>query len=343
MIGLLVMLTRLYYMQVVQHAFWMSKMNTGSDVSVRIPSVRGEIRDRNGVTLAANKANYAVEFYLPDMLRSYRDYNPNIPKHQYFASVKGMKRMLSEPDIVKIVNESTMPRLEKIGLAEDYNSERLRQHFRSNREVPFVYRTNIDFTKFAKYLEGGTGLSGVEVTNRPARYYPLGALGSHLLGYIGAVRHLEEQEDIGEFTFYDPDPEGKSQVEHTCNKWLRGEPGARILHRTAKGVIEGEIKRKEPKPGDNVLLTIDARMQFIAERALRDAGIGRGAAVVVDPNTGDILAMASVPSYDPNVFIPSVPAADWKKLTDDGTDPRTKRATQCYAPGSIYKVVTSLA
>ena len=343
LVGLLVIVGRLYYMQVVQHSFWLGKMNTGSEVSVRIPSVRGEIRDRNGVSLAANRPSYAIEFYLPDLLRNYRQENGNVPQHEYFATVRGMKRLLGEPDIVRIVNESAMPRLEELGLAEDYNSERIRLHFRNNREVPFVYRAGIDFSKFAKYVEGGTGIPGVEITNRPTRQYPFGALGAHLLGYIGAVRNLEEQEDIGEFTFYEPDPEGKSQLEHACNKWLRGQPGARVLHRTTKGTIERETRRIDPKPGDNVLLTIDTRLQYVVERALRDAGIGRGAAVVINPNNGHILAMASVPSYDPNVFIPSVPAAEWKKLTDDGTDPLTNRAVQGYAPGSIYKVVTALA
>ena len=344
MIGLLAMVGRLYQMQVLQYASWVAKLNTGSEVSVRIPSVRGEIRDRNGITLATNRPSYAIAFYMSDMVRSYREEKGSVPRHEYFATVKGMKRMLNEPDIVQVVNETALPRLKELNLAENYNSEKIRVHFRTNREVPFIYRAGLDFAKYGREpFEGKTSVPGVEITNRPTRQYPFGALGAHLLGYVGAVRHLEEQEDIGEFTFYDPDLEGKSQLEHSCNKWLRGEPGVRILRRTAKGVIEGETKRKEPTPGSNVLLTIDARLQYIVERALRDAGVGRAAAVVVDPNNGDILAMASVPSYDPNVFVPSVSAADWKKLTDDGTDPLTNRAVQGYAPGSIYKVVTSLA
>src|SRR5690348_5503053 len=105
MLGLLVMLARLYQMQVIQHEFWLGKMNIGSEVSVRIPAVRGEIRDRNNVTLATNRPNYAVEFYLPDMVRNYRSENGNVPRHEFFANVKGMKRMLGETDIVKVVNE----------------------------------------------------------------------------------------------------------------------------------------------------------------------------------------------------------------------------------------------
>jgi len=108
-----------------------------------------------------------------------------------------------------------------------------------------------------------------------------------------------------------------------------------------KGVITGEVRSEPPLQGNNVFLTIDARIQYITERALR--AVGRGAAVVVNPKNGDILAMASVPSYNPNVFIPSVSTEDWKKLDDDDTDPLTNRAIQGYAPGSTYKAVTALA
>jgi penicillin-binding protein 2 len=99
----------------------------------------------------------------------------------------------------------------------------------------------------------------------------------------------------------------------------------------------------EPKQGNHVYLTIDARMQYVVERALRDAGVGRAAAVVVDPTNGEILAMASVPSYDPNVFIPNISREHWQQITKDETDPLTNRAIQGYAPGSTYKAVSGLA
>ncbi len=342
-VGLGILLTKLYLEQIVRHERWVAKISNGTDVTVRLPAVRGEIRDRNGVTLADNRANYAIEFYLPDLIRSYRDDFGKVPTIEYLGTVGGMKKVLREPDIVQVVNKTVMPRLTQLGLAEDDNSERLRKHFRNKSEVPFVYRENLDVSMLAKAGESGAKVPGVEITKRPERQYPLGALGAHLLGYVGAIKHLEEQKDIDDFTFYEPDLEGKAQVERGCDKWLRGSPGARVLHRNAKRVIEGEVQRIEPVPGNNVLLTIDARLQCIVEHALRDAGVGRAAAVVVDPNNGDVLAMASVPSYDPNVFIPSVSVTDWKKLTADETDPLTNRAVQAYAPGSIYKTVTALA
>lgn len=341
--GLGVLLAKLYYEQIVRHEYWAAKISNSSEVTVRVPAIRGEIRDRNGRTLAENRASYALEFYLPDMVKNYREANGKVPMLEYLATIKQMKKVLREPDIVQIVNETVTPRLEELGLAKDYNSERLQRHFRNNSEVPYSYRDDVDFMVVAKYTQKGTGVPGVEVAQKPVRLYPYGALGAHLLGYVGAIKDIDQEPDIDHFKFYEPDLEGKAQVERFYDKWLRGTPGTRVLRRSMKGVIEGEIDRVEPKQGANVYLTIDARIQYIVERALRDAGIGRGAAVVVDPRNGEILGMASVPSYDPNTFIPSIAAHDWKTLTSDQTDPLIDRAVQGYAPGSIYKTVTALA
>jgi penicillin-binding protein 2 len=113
------------------------------------------------------------------------------------------------------------------------------------------------------------------------------------------------------------------------------------MRRNAKGQIDGVLREVPPTAGANVNLTIDARIQMIAEEALR--AVGRGAAVVVDPNNGNILAMASVPSFDPNAFIPSIKAKDWEALRKDEANPMVNRAVSGFPPGSTFKLVTSLA
>ena len=135
--------------------------------------------------------------------------------------------------------------------------------------------------------------------------------------------------------------DGKSNVEKTMDEYLRGQPGIRVLRRNAKGTIDGVVREEPPKQGANVYLTIDARIQTIADEALRV--VGRGAAVVVDPNNGNVLAMASVPSFDPNTFIPSIKAKDWKELRNDAAHPLINRAVSAFPPGSTFKIVTSLA
>lgn len=347
--GLGALVAKLWYEQVLRGPRWTAKLASRSEVTVRIPSVRGEIRDRNGVTLVANRASYEVDFYLPDMLRGYRREMGTVPITKREIKVRQMKKIVKEPDIVRIVNETVVPRLQELQLARDYNSAKLEKHFWNDTEVPFTYMEEIDFPTIAKFSEHDVGLPGVEIGIRPVREYRYGALAAHILGYVGAVKNIDEQPDVKNYTFYQPDVDGKSQVELYLDKWLRGQPGTRVMQRNVKGVIEGEVRREAPKQGNNVYLTIDAKIQFIVERALREAntnagtGIGRGAAVVVNPNNGEILAMASVPSFDPNMFIPSVSPEDWKILNDDETDPLTNRAIQGYAPGSTYKCMIALA
>ncbi len=343
--GLGALCAKLWYEQVLRGPKWTSKLAGRSEVTVRIPSVRGEIRDRNGVTLVSNRGSYEVDFYLPDMVKGYRRKFGREPMVDYLQTVRQMKTKKKEPDIVRIVHESVMPRLKELNLAKDFNSVQLQRNFRNDTLVPFSYLEELDFPTIAKFSEHNVGLPGVEIAIKPVRQYIYGALGAHLLGYVGAPNDIDRLPDVKNFTFYQPDVEGKSQVEQNLDKWIRGIPGVRVLQKNVKGVIEGEIPEKNvpPKQGNNVLLTIDARIQFIAERALRDARVGRAAVVMVNPKNGDILAMASVPSYDPNVFIPSVSPEDWDKLIKDETDPLTNRAIQGYAPGSTYKAVTALA
>jgi penicillin-binding protein 2 len=344
LLGFGALVAKLWWEQVARGPIWAKKIANRSEVTVRIPSVRGEIRDRNGLTLVGNRASFEVDFYLPDMVLGYRQQHSNqrLPTVTYRGSVKGMAKDMSVADIVKIVNESVQPRLQELDLAVDINAADLLRHYKNDTLVPYTYRDEIDFKTLARFSEHNVGLPGVDVALRPVRQYVYGSLAAHLLGYVGAPIEIENLPDIRDYTFYQPDVEGKSQVEKALDKYIRGKPGMRVLQKNVKGQIEAEIRRIEPKQGANVYLTIDARIQYIAEQALRTA-IGRGAAVVVNPNNGEVLAMASVPNYDPNQFIPSISEPDWLRLTKDETDPLTNRAIQGYAPGSTYKTVTALA
>jgi penicillin-binding protein 2 len=341
LLGIAGIVSRLWWVQVARGAKYTARLASRSTVTVRIPSVRGEIRDRNGIPLVENRASYEVDFYLPDMVRGFRAIHGWAPTTQYMARVRGMMKLLTEEDIVQIVNDAVIPRLQDLEIARDYNAKRLQLHYRNNTEVPYTYIEDLDFPTIAKFSEHDVGLPGVDISVKPVRQYLYGALAAHLLGYVGMPRDIDQQPDIKDFNFYQPDTEGKSNIELAMDKYLRGTPGVRVMQRNVKGVIDSELRVEQPKPGANVYLTVDARIQFIAERALR--AIGRGAAVVVDPNNGDILAMASVPSYDPNKFIPSISLKDWQQLESDDTDPLTNRAISAYAPGSTFKLLTALA
>src|SRR5436190_6372803 len=338
--GLGALLARLWYVQVAHGQEWTNKIRGSSEATVRIPSVRGEIRDRNGTTLVQNRASYEVDFYLPEMVKGYRERVGPPPLTEYRSTINGMPKDLKEPDIVKIVNTGIVPRLDDLDLARDYNSVQLQRHFRTNTEVPYSYLKDIDFETMAKFSEHDVGLPGVDITIKPVRSYVYGALASHLLGYVGPPDDTNKEE-AKKFTFYQSDVEGKSNVEKAMDEYLKGKPGIRYMRRNAKGQIDGVLREVPPTAGANVNLTIDARIQMLAEEALR--AVGRAAAVVIDPNNGNILAMASVPSFDPNTFIPSIKAKDWDALRKDEANPMVNRAVSAFPPGSTFKLVTTLA
>src|ERR1700745_128063 len=331
---------RLWWIQVAHGQEWTAQIRGSSQATVRIPSVRGEIKDRNGVTLVQNRASYEVDFYLPEMVKGYRERFGHPPTTEYRATINGMPKDLKEPDIIKIVNNGVVPRLNDLDLARDYNAGRLQKHYRNDTEVPFSYVKDIDFQTLAKFSEHDVGLPGVELTIKPVRSYVYGALAAHLLGYVGMPDDIDKEE-AKKFTFYQGDVEGKSNVEKIMDQYLRGKPGVRYLRRNAKGTIDGILREDPPEQGANVFLTLDARIQAITEEALRS--VARGAAVVVDPNNGDVLAMVSVPSFDPNTFIPSIKAKDWTALQKDEGDPLVNRAISALPPGSTFKIVTALA
>src|SRR5438105_7483490 len=340
LLGMGALALRLWWIQVAHGAEWTAQIRGSSQATVRIPSVRGEIKDRNGLTLVQNRASYEVDFYLPEMVKGYRERFGAPPLAEHRAIISGMPKDVKEADIIKIVNDGIVPRLNDLDLARDYNAEQLQRHYRNDTEVPYSYIRDIDFPTMAKFSEHDVGLPGVDIAIKPVRSYVYGALASHILGYVGAPDDTNKEE-ARKFTFYQGDVDGKSNMEKAMDDYLRGKPGVRYLRRNAKGTIDGVLREDPPQQGANVFLTIDARIQAIADEALR--AVSRAGAVVIDPNNGNILAMASVPSFDPNAFIPSIKAKDWQALRKDEGDPLVNRAVSALPPGSTFKLITSLA
>jgi len=343
--GVSVLLMKLWSLQIDQFETYRDLLPDASYVTVRVPGTRGEIKDRNGVTLVSNEPNFQVIFDLRDIINAFKAEHGTVPKHQYGATVGGIIRPRNETDVVKIVNEFIIPGLEELGLAVRYNARSLRIHYRSNGGVvPWIYRSDLTFQEFATFAEHNLGLPGVSISVRPKRKYLYGAFAPHVLGYVklADIQKVSEEERR-EFDFYVGDDYGVSGVEKSMDVRLRGRSGKRILLKDEKGSIVGEVGNEPPGKGADVYLTLDARVQMIAENALREAGIGRGAAVVIQPATGDVLAMVSVPSFDPNNFIPTIAAEEWKRYGLDQTNPLINRALMPFAPGSTFKIPVALA
>src|ERR1700745_3938904 len=167
------------------------------------------------------RGSYEVYFYLPEMVKGYRERFGSPPLTEYRAIINGMPKDQKEPDIIRIVNDGIIPRLNDLDLARDYNAGKLQRHFRNDTEVPFSYVKDIDFPTLAKFSEHDVGLPGVDLAIKPLRSYVYGALGSHILGYVGAPDDTNKEEER-KFTFYQGDVEGKSNIEKIMDEYPRG-------------------------------------------------------------------------------------------------------------------------
>ncbi len=348
--GFLLLTVRLWSLQIDRHAEFVKKVKVGYELKARIPGVRGEIKDRNGITLASNRAIFEVRVNIGEMMTEYNrlvkiGQMREMPPHEYEVPDKGIMRKRSEPDVVEIFKQTIARRLDEMGLARDFNSEAMRRHYRTYGSiVPWVYRKDLSFNEFSRFAEHNLGLPGVTVAERGVRHYPFESLACHIMGYVSLPdeQRVSPEERAG-WDRYLPDDFGVAGVEKSFDEYLKGKPGVRTMKVNERGRLVGEVSFQEPRKGNDVYLTIDARIQFIAERALRDGGIGRGAIVVIDPNNGEVLAMASVPSYDPNRFIPEINNEEYKAYLDNPVIPLLNRAVRPYVPGSIFKIPISFA
>ena len=338
--GFGVLVNRLHEFQIERRYEFLNRVPGNQSVTVREPGIRGIITDRSGVPLARNRRQYEVSFNLAEI------------KQAYLAEQRAQKKSTAgksatkekEKDIVAIVNETTIAQLRKLDLARNYNASALRTHFVTHGGlVPFRYRTDLSFEEFSKLAEHNIELPGVYLALRPQREYPLGTLASHVLGYLKQWEKGDiEKNDERRFTHYIGSEKGIAGVEATMDDLLRGPEGIKTIVRNEKGRTIRMSDYTKPGTGATIRLTIDARKQLLLENALRHAG--RAAGVIMDPNTGEILAMASVPDYDPNAFIPSISQDRWKSYNSNRLlSPLTNRAISEYAPGSTMKLATAIA
>ncbi len=335
---------RLHRIQVTEHAGWAARVPGSKFESVRLPGIRGEIKDRNGLTLVDSTPTYELRLDLREVVVAYLKTHRKLPTYTWerFDSY-GQREVKTETDIVAVVEETVFPGLQEQGLLADYSTSAMRVHYRSNRGlVPFTYRRDLSFKEFARFAENNIGIPGVTVARTGRRRYLYDSLACHTLGYMNlADPDQVPDERKRDFNYYVGDDYGVMGVEKTMDHYLQGKAGKLVIEKDEKGKFVGEVSRTEPEPGSDVYLTIDARIQMVVEQSLRK--VGRGAVAVIDPRNGDVLALASVPSFNPNVFIPEVHIEDWNRYDKDPTSPMFSRAINPYSPGSTGKIPVALA
>ena len=307
----------LWRIQVSRGAQYESNQMKQSVRSVRLPGIRGRMFDRHGAVLADNRPSYCVALYLEE-LRQSGAWSRTVDKVE--ATLAQLGELLGTP--------STLTR------------DDIRAHIRRRLPLPLIAWRDLDEETLARFAERAMGLPGVGIDIDVVRFYPSRKTACHTLGYVGRADPTKEDEEEA-YHYYLPEMIGRSGLEKSLDAELRGEAGGRILRVDVSGYPRGEVGHRDPKDGTDMQLAIDLRIQRMAEEALGDSP---GAVVVMDPNNGEILAMASMPGFDPNKFLPRIRQSDWDTLLKDPDTPLVNRAAAgAYAPGSTFKPITAFA
>ncbi len=316
------LLMRLYYLQVVNGTGFVAKAQSNRLRPVEVPAPRGLITDRNGVILATSRPLHSV-VVVPGLLPSARKQPAERARViQTLATLLNIDAATIEPQI-----ESALKRQGR------YDA------------VPLV--SDVDLGTIARIEENRAELgAGVLVTDALRRVYPQGSLAGHLMGYSGIVneRDLARAKSagapLGAF-----DRVGKSGIEREYNALLRGVHGAQVFEVDAVNRPVGERAPIAAEPGETLQLTLDAKLQRVAESALARAK-NNGAVAAIDPRNGEVLVMASRPTFDPNTFeLPRAQfSAAYRKLIATPGHPLLNRAaTSRFPPGSTFKMISAAA
>ncbi len=281
-----------------------------------IPAPRGQIVDRNGAPLAQNKLSYNLAVSFPTPLDFSDKQALDYTKEKIAAAEKLLNRKLNA------------------------SNELILRHYHNRGVLPLEIATNLSeeqHDQLKKKLPDGMLLRAIYI-----RVYPNGRLAGHIIGFTGRTgRNPDGVIDNHEVLW--PDTEGREGLEQTFNTMLGGQRGEYKMTFDKDGRKTSERVLTPPVPGYTVVTTLDLKLQELAEKAL-EAKAKRGAIVIIDPNTGDILAMASWPTFNPNAFIPNISTEKFKELQDDPNIPLLPRAFRSsYPPGSVFKVTVGIA
>ncbi|WP_336332888.1 penicillin-binding protein 2 [Pseudomonas putida] len=308
MLLICVLIARLYYLQIIQYDYH-STLSENNRVHVQpIPPTRGLIFDRNGVIIADNRPSFSLS-----MTR---------------------ERAGNWQEVLDTI-------VEVLGLTADDRAlfeKRMRQGRRPFEPVPILFELNEE--QIARVAVNQFRLPGVEVVAQLVRHYPQGAHFAHSVGYVGRINE-KELKTLDPVNYSGTHHIGKTGIERFYEDALHGQVGYEEVETNARGRVLRVLKRTDPKPGKDIVLSLDIKLQEAAEAAL---GGRRGAVVALDPRTGEVLAMVSQPSFDPNLFVTGISFKAYAELRDSIDRPLFNRVLRgLYPPGSTIKPAVAIA
>ena len=379
----IILIVKLFELQIVKGASYREISNTRLSRESTLEASRGEILDRSGNILATSTSSFNIEMYktksddeivnncilnLINLFESNQvSYPNNFPINdectgytiegdtlkKWLAGYKLAENTKVEDTIAYFVKRYgiTNTDIKEVRKIISIRYEMSTKGYSSTK--PLSLAENVSREVVAQISERNSDFPGVTITTQSSRKYNYGSLASHILGYIGKISEKEynEEQDVYE----NDDYVGRTGIESLFEKYLRGKKGKEEIEMTVDGTVTGETVTEAPEQGSTVVLTIDSKLQEVAETALknniekiRNGGFSNrydakgGCVAVIDVHSGEILAMASYPDYDPNSWVGGISVADYNKIKETNAL-FNKAVSGSYAPGSIFKMVTALA
>jgi penicillin-binding protein 2 len=304
---------RLSYLQVVRHDALATQAEANRIAVLPVPPNRGLIVDRHGVVLANNYSAYTLE-------------------------IRPSEAGPLEPLIERL------SRLVEITPGDRRRFKRLLEEGKSFDSVPL--RSQLTDEEVSRFMVQRFRFPGVDVNARLFRHYPLGETASHLLGYIGRINQAEKKAiddgpDEVQANYRGTHVIGKLGLEQRYETELHGQTGFEEVEQTAGGRAVRHLSSRAPTPGDTLVLSVDIKLQALVERLFGDR---RGALVAIDPRNGEVLALVSKPTFDPNLFVDGIDVDSWRELNESIDKPLLNRALRgTYPPGSTFKPFMAMA
>lgn len=381
----IILIVKLFSLQIVNGAEYREQSNTRLTRESTLEASRGAILDKTGTPLVTSKMEFLLEMYKSKV--DTESLNQSILNmiqvlEKYECSYADTFPIKMDPFEYTIENETLIKWKKTNNLEEDITAEQAFYKFKDKYKIQntdlqevrkiIVIRyliaqngysstravtisENIPREAVAEFSEGSEKFAGINIVVKPAREYTSGNLASHILGYASKIS--QEEYKTRKAVYDQNDIIGKTGIEYVFEEYLRGKNGTKQIDMAVDGTTTAEYVAKEAVAGSDVVLTIDANLQRIAENALASniqkiatGGFGKvydakaGAVVVMNVNSGEVLAMASYPDYTPADFVGGISNENWAKYRDNEAKPLMNKAMQnSYSPGSTFKMVTAIA
>lgn len=381
----IVLIVQLFNLQIVHGEEYLEKANSRLTRETTIKAARGNLLDCNGNLLAGNQIKYSLKIYkskieqkdlnitilnIINILEASGDkYNDEFP-----ISINPVAFKYEKPENItkwllanKLEEQTTAEQalntyikkyeLKEFSIEDARKIISVRYGIEKNGYTAMRgYEISADISEqsVAKIEEMNNNFPGISIDYKPIRKYYYQTLASHALGYVGKINDEEYKKNEG---YSLDDYIGKTGIEYVCEKYLKGKDGLKQTDMSIDGTTTGEYITEEATKGSDVVLTIDAKVQQVAEQALKaniekinNGGfsetreVNAGAAVVLNVKTGEIIALVSYPDFEPQLFVNGINQEKWDEYTQEGKSALINRTMQsAYAPGSIFKMVPAIA